>query len=379
MSELMNASARGFYFRGNLLATVSAAVLAAIASDRSVQAQERDKPSVWIELGGQLEHQTIEPPFAPPFAQAPPPDFENPPPLVAQRSPRYAYGIEGKLSFSPEGSDWLLSAAIRYGRSNGNKRVHQSGPHITVAIPPITTTIRSPVQFADTTAQHDESHSVLDFQVGRDVGLGMFGGHAQSQISAGVRFAQFNTKSTVAISSIPDLKIVDNPLYSLVFPLKYYHIHSAASSVARSFRGVGPSLSWSGSVSIAGNGEGGEVALDFGLNGAVLFGRQKTRVHHFTHAEYYIQKYHYNPYLGKDPDILLYDRHPSDRSRSRSATVPDLGGFAGLSFRYANAKVSFGYRGEIFFGAMDDGFDAAHSGDRSFHGPFATISIGLGG
>jgi hypothetical protein len=50
-----------------------------------------------------------------------------------------------------------------------------------------------------------------------------------------------------------------------------------------------------------------------------------------------------------------------------------------VSFRYSGAKVSFGYRGEIFFNAMDDGFDTARSADRSFHGPFATLSIGLGG
>jgi len=59
--------------------------------------------------------------------------------------------------------------------------------------------------------------------------------------------------------------------------------------------------------------------------------------------------------------------------------VPNLGGFAGLSFKYPNAKVSVGYRADFFFGAMDGGIDAHKSYDRDFYGPFATVSIGLGG
>jgi hypothetical protein len=59
--------------------------------------------------------------------------------------------------------------------------------------------------------------------------------------------------------------------------------------------------------------------------------------------------------------------------------VPNIGAFAGLSFRYAAAKVSFGYKADFFFNAMDGGIDTAKSYDRNFYGPFATISIGLGG
>ena len=63
--------------------------------------------------------------------------------------------------------------------------------------------------------------------------------------------------------------------------------------------------------------------------------------------------------------------------RSRSVTVPNLGGFAGLSLRYTNAKVSLGYRADFFFGAMDGGIDARKAANQSFHGPFATIALGL--
>ncbi len=68
-----------------------------------------------------------------------------------------------------------------------------------------------------------------------------------------------------------------------------------------------------------------------------------------------------------------------DRERSRSVTVPNIGAFAGFSVKYPNAKLSFGYRADFFFGAMDGGIDARKTYDRSFYGPYASISIGLGG
>jgi hypothetical protein len=59
--------------------------------------------------------------------------------------------------------------------------------------------------------------------------------------------------------------------------------------------------------------------------------------------------------------------------------VPNLGGFAGVSLRYPNAKVSFGYKADFFFGAIDGGIDSRHTDNMGFHGPFAMIAIGLGG
>lgn len=52
---------------------------------------------------------------------------------------------------------------------------------------------------------------------------------------------------------------------------------------------------------------------------------------------------------------------------------------AGFSVRFPNAKVSFGYRADLFFGAMDSGWDTRQTRDRSFYGLFASVSIGLGG
>ena len=59
--------------------------------------------------------------------------------------------------------------------------------------------------------------------------------------------------------------------------------------------------------------------------------------------------------------------------------VPNVGALFGISYKYQNAKISFGYRADEFFGAMDGGIDTHKSENRGFNGPYATISIGLGG
>jgi hypothetical protein len=137
-------------------------------------------------------------------------------------------------------------------------------------------------------------------------------------------------------------------------------------------------LSWSGSSPLAGNADTAELAFDWGVNGAVLFGRQKSRTSHETIGnDGYIT---FNVGAGQQPRrVVQYHRNPPPITRSRSVAVPNLGGFAGMSLKFPNAKVSLGYRADFFFGAMDAGIDARHTGDMAFHGPFAKVSVGLGG
>jgi hypothetical protein len=110
------------------------------------------------------------------------------------------------------------------------------------------------------------------------------------------------------------------------------------------------------------------------MNAALLFGRQKAVTHHQTTARYHTHKY------AAGYRAIVY-QHPAtpDHTRANSVVVPNIGGFAGLSLRYINAKVNLGYRADFFWGAMDGGIDVGKKENQSFHGPFATISIGLGG
>ncbi len=299
-------------------------------------------------------------------------------PAQAQRAPSNSYGAEGKLSLQPDGTNWQFSVSLRYGRSNNNKHIHQQSygktPSRKYASHPTQPPYISYPQFADLKVKNSESHSIVDFQVGRDFGLGSFGRGSTSILSAGLRFAEFTSKSRVSIIARPNIFFrTVTPIPNKYFQIPTHDDYVASAFSQRSFRGMGPSLSWSGSTPVLGNPDRGEATFDWGINAAILFGRQKAQGTHQVDARHYNGKYQTVPPYGAYP--LYFHATPHDRSRT--VTVPNVGGFLGASFRYPNAKVSFGYRADFFFGAMDTGINARHTVDRNFYGPFATISMGL--
>jgi len=383
MSELITTGAR-IDLRLHLLATVSALTLLTVITSQA-KAEDADRPTVWVELGGQLERvDGGQEQFTPPFIVATPrPAPETTSPLGVGHAPRYSFGGEGKISFEPRGTDWVFSAAVRFGRSNAHKHLHQQS-YPTQPIIPVPTafpTAQIPFQYAlpfsDVDRKDSESHTLLDFQVGKDVGVGMFGRDGSSVFNVGVRFAQFGAKSHEAFKSQPDFHPSYKYFGTVKFPIpkgERFHTNQATATTTQSFHGIGPSLSWNASAPFAGNTDDGEISFDWGINGALLFGRQKANVHHQTTA-----RLHPSGNYTRVPRSTLYRHTPPDQARSKSVTVPNVGGFAGLSFRYDAAKVSFGYRADFFFGAMDGGIDARQSEDRNFFGPFAKVSVGLGG
>ena len=369
MSELIDARASSRDLRWTLLTTVSTlALLGFVCGNAKASESDADRPTVWIELGGQLEHVTGDgEPFAPTFlaANANAPVIMSASPLQAQKAPFFfEHGGEGKFAFEPEGSDWVFSAAIRYGRSNRDEHTHKQS-HVTFpnyTFPPDRNDYEE--NYADTVVKQNGSHTVVDFSAGKDIGLGIFGAHGTSTLSAGVRFAQFSSDTTTVIMARPTIQRTGFLLDALKF--HEYYLDGAA---ARSFRGVGPSLSWNASTKLVGDPSAAEVALDFGANGAVLFGRQKAKVSHHTTAMYHHKKY---------PYVQTYSKN-GHRTNARSVVAPNVGGFAAISVRRADVIVNFGYRADFFFGAIDGGIDAKNSSTLGFSGPYATIDIGIGG
>lgn len=359
-------------YRDKLLATVSAAALMTCISGMEAVAHDSDKPILWIELGGQLERvgggsELLDPAFVPKIAAA---GFTSP--LGLESKIAYAYGGSGKILFQPEGSDWFLAASFRFGRAHGGKHLHEQ----TSGLTPIYISHNYPAytpnveKFSDTKPTNTETHDILDFQVGKDVGLGMLG---NSRASFGLRFADLHSQSDVFISARPDITVHTLTFGHFHYPLKYHHTYSAQLKSDRTFDGIGPAISWEASAPLAGNPNDGEVTFDWGVNAGALFGRQKTKVHHQTTAQYYDRKYGFS-YHGYR---TLYQHRPADQTRTKSVIVPNLGGFAGLSVRYENVKLSAGYRADVFFGAIDGGIDAHKNYNRGFYGPFASISIGI--
>lgn len=388
MSELIVAHGSDRGFRWSLLSTVCAAALTSVPLlfQQAQAAEDSDRPTVWVELGGQLERidrgvERYNPYFMPVFDQ-----FNFVSPVAVQRPARYGVDGEAKIAFTPHGSDWTFSAAVRFGRSNGAKESHETPTPIPVTghlgVSATRTWIpQSPGVFLTSRAKNRERHAVIDFQVGKDVGLGIWGGN--STMGLGVRMAQFTSSAEATIIGVPISHVTPQKLRP-----KYHHTYTGQIAETRSFQGVGPSLSWTGSTPIAGHEDSAELTFDWGATGALLFGRQKVKGE--THAtESYLCYGGFKAIFGtagcKHGDVVKFGQYQSENkrsdthNRSRSVVSPNIGGFAGVSMRYTNAKFSMGYRGDFYFGALDGGIENARRTTVGFHGPFATISLGLGG
>jgi iron complex outermembrane receptor protein len=383
---------------------------------------DNGKPPLWIELGGGLSNlsdasQTFDPSFVSTYA---PNGLKSP--LSLEDAPHYGLDEEAKVSFEPDGSDWIFSGAIRYGRSGASRSRHQQFQNPLIQVHD--TTIDGHylghygiysiyptrhVKFTDSSAKESESHAIMDFLVGKDVGLGMFGMPGSSVVSGGVRIAQFALRSSVNLRGEPDVHYPTAPITA--YPEKYqfkhshirFHDYAAMAADKNNFHGLGPKLDWNASTPFSGDEQAGELTFDWGVNAAMLFGRQRASGHHQTTTKsFYLNQFNgggqgkihpghfYNSALCQaQTNYASFCRGnippthqrtiPASHNRSRLVAVPNLGGFAGISFKYQNAKVSFGYRADEFFGAMDGGIDTYKSYDRSFNGPFASLSIGLGG
>jgi len=362
MSELIQKHDNRATIRWKLLTSASAlALTVTVSSANPAKAEDSDRPPVWIELGGQFvmlgdAQQRYAPPFFSLFSPA------LPSPLALQKPPAASFDWTGKISFEPDGSDWVFSAAVRYGRSSTSNVQPQKTAAVTNIMTSgggTTTPWRGNYDYENGKSHQQEAHAILDFMAGKDVGLGMFGG-TTGVLSGGVRVAQFTSHQTESINAAPDYHSSSGN-----------NIFNGAAQAKRSFHGIGPSISWDASTPIAGNEQDGLITLDWGANGAMLFGRRKANIDHGT------SECHQRWPTPSSSCTVVYNT-AGNFKRSRRVTVPNLGGFAGISWRYSGAKVSFGYRGDFFFGAMDVGNDAQKAKTLGFFGPYASISIGLG-
>jgi hypothetical protein len=389
MSELIQHRKNETRFRWQLLATASAVTLLGYTAQATARS---DDPLLWIELGGQLtRHDIGQESFQPSFMDVRPAMFA--PSTDFEELPHQSVDETGKLTFRPGNSDWAFSASVRYGRAvrhvNVNQQTFPEPIYATYVISGQAQSLgyHGPIaaKFAKTRMNTDESHLLLDFQVGKDVGLGLFGG--TSQIDLGVRFAQFENKSNIALHSDYDWhrQYKYAPSFWVgIFPgiadVKFwggegYHDRRASLQAERSFRGLGPTLSWNGSSPFAGSREDGELLIDYGANLAVLFGRQRAKVAHQTTGYYHPITMFYGQRGQHIETTLTAAAH----TRSRNVVVPNVGAFAGVTYRIQDFKISAGYRADFFFNAMDGGNDVRRSEKIGNYGPFATISFGLGG
>ena len=382
MSELIQKNDNRTTIRWKLLTGASVLAVTAYMSS-AARAEDAASPQLWIELGGQLSQLDAgQEAFAPPIFDSRPSIFS--PSQKFEKPPLYGIDEYGSISLQPTDTDWIFTASIRYGRALSNRHVRQQtnpDPIVKYYHSYGRTKYPNAAHFADTEARESEQHAIIDFQAGKEVGLGLFGGHTSSTINLGVRFAQFNSKSNVSLKSDPDwhfgYKYVSYPSYGLthfkVMNGQPYHTNLAEFEAKRSFRGIGPSLQWKSSTPFAGNTEDGQLAVDWSVNAAMLFGKQRTRVHHQATSFYQPGAILYQP-----ERYVVYQPTPVDINRTKTVTVPNVGGSIGLTWQLQNFKMSFGYKADFFFNAIDGGIDKRKNENRGFFGPYASISIGLG-
>ena len=119
MSELIKID-ESHDFRWRLLAEVSAlALVGYVAAMPIAMAEDSDRPTVWIEVGGQLSRlKNDQEPYTPSFVDLTPSNFTSP--QSFERPPRYGFDESAAVAIQPTGSDWIFSASMRYGRSSNN-------------------------------------------------------------------------------------------------------------------------------------------------------------------------------------------------------------------------------------------------------------------
>jgi hypothetical protein len=366
MNELKNTNAGATSRNACLLATSSLLVLGLLTA--KANAESSSTPTVWIELGGQLEHLNgggprIQTVFDPALSEA-----GLLTPTSVQQSPHYSYGGELKVDVQPHGTKWSFEASVRYGRSNGAKhRYEQTSSPIPYIGREGYYNLPSQLLTSDAQAKFAESHSILDFEAQRDVGLGL--SQSNVKIGFGVRMAQFSSKESMKAYAFPHHSITI-PTF-LPLPHEHYVRYVASAEMTQNFHGVGPAITLSGRTPIGTISDGNEVIFDWGMNGSLLFGRQKRGGVQRTHEKIVT----FLPLRGK----YLTSQITHDLDRTRSVVVPNVGGTAAVTLDFSTARITLGYRADFFFGATGAGLNSSKTYDRNFYGPFATISIGLGG
>lgn len=355
MTELLDRHDARASVHLRLLAGASAiALMISSSSTGAAEAGETDRPLIWLEAGGQFDQLYDSqlrgvPDFATGYSVGPLAGQYT----SIQRAPQFGYDADASILYQPDGSPWQLFAAAHIGRARRNGSVsitqHQSsfGRYGTYTR-------------YDGAVHNSESHDVVDFQVGKDVGLGTLKSGMASAIRLGVRFAQLRSRSDIHISTEAPLS-----RFGTAF-------NDVRSRISRDFLGFGPSITWDASVPVGGSQSDGQLSLDWTVNAALLIGRQKMAED--TTASY--QGQYFNSNTGSYV-VRRQVLHP-DRLRQQNVTVPNLGGSIGVSYRMRDAKLSFGYRADWYHDVLDGGIDSWRPSNRGFFGPYASISVGLG-
>jgi outer membrane receptor protein involved in Fe transport len=326
-----------------------------------------------LELGGQVQwhdapYAPIEPSFVGALSDAISPDRGQ------NRNLDWGDGREIRITYAVPGSPWRVSAGVRRAKTNGTDKFLATEEGATGCIAGAIYCASNPkyyvhgINSAKATVTNREDHTLADFDVGRDVGLGA---SLQSTVRTGLRYASLESTTHIDLFSLNNWYVP--PEYAIA---KYSHHDTDTANLTskRQFKGAGPTLSWDAAKRLWSDDERGHVDVDWSVTGGVLFGKQKTSVSGVETAAYYSGKY-YQGLSQVGPTTVT----AGPGQRSKSATVPLLDLSLGTSYEIQRVKIGAGYRWERYFNAIDGGYNEHKSYDRTIDGPYFKVSVGFGG
>ncbi|HEX5776876.1 MAG TPA: TonB-dependent receptor [Caulobacteraceae bacterium] len=347
-----------------------------------------------VELGGQIQrHDAPNEPLAPSFID----EFSgNLDPLPDQQDDLdWGDGREMRLIYRP-GGEWTASLAARFGRTNGSapwstRREEADRFCPTTFGQPVTTAlcdagvpgdgnndweVRDNYSLANTTEHED--HTIIDFMVGKNVGLGAL---EESTVSAGLRYGDFGSATSAHVTGQANWNIVPEAANFIKYltPNTTFDQYEGELSARREFKGVGPVLSWEASKALLGGPDRGALGLDWSLTGGVLFGDRETTVEIGEETAQHWAMVPARLLTQIPPPASVVTTPATTVTRSESVTVPTYGASLGLSYAIGGFKIGTGYRWERYAGAIDGGFMEAEDADRTIDGPYFKLSVGFGG
>jgi outer membrane receptor protein involved in Fe transport len=291
-------------------------------------------------------------------------------------------GREVRLTYALPGDAWRVSAGYRIGKTNGTDQtlnfvLADEGCGGTTAQCDQAAQAGytgepfffKAYNYSDVTVTNREEHTVVDFDVGRDVGMGM---GVASSVSAGLRYAQLKSATHMQMFGAANW---DLPEQFVLFKYSSNTHYKSDLTASREFKGAGPTLSWDAAKRLWGP-DTSHLDLEWSLTGGVLFGKQKTTLKGDETSAYFSGKYYNREVLQSGPTVDITN-NPAARSKSVTAPLLDLS--AGLAYETGRFKVDAGYRWERYFNVLDAGYAERKNVDRTIDGPYFKIAVGFGG
>jgi hypothetical protein len=299
------------------------ALMSAAGWSQTARAEDKAGEGPWtVEFDGTYEFNSVH------STQSFVPNFGIPDASI--RPARHGYDVGGRLTYQTDGSPMSYGLAVHFGRTGQRTRSFNYSYYS-----------KYTQNFSQTIGHsHNVSHAVVDFEVGKDVGVGLLGAGGVTTIGGGLRYGHFsaNTRGSFSTSS------------------KYTN-RAGTFRFSRTTDAVGPRIFVRSTSTLPGQLGRNGISVGVGADGAVLFGRQRAND-------------------GADFTTGSYSNQFPTIRRSHTRTVPTLGAFAQVNWHATGSPLtlSVGYKVDDYIHAIDGGFGTAHSINFVEHGPFASMT-----